>query len=113
MSLIGVHAGFAGSVTEILLARTGVRRPVRWGLVFLSAVWAMLPDLHHVLPSIRPWYKPVVHDTAVANVFWFHGVFDRLDPRDRPVYSRGMMSAFFLVFSVTEAWTFLRARRRR
>lgn len=98
MSLVGVHAGFAATITVVLVARSDLTRLGRWTVIFVSAVWALIPDLYHVVPGTRSWYKPLVHDSILANVFWFH----RLDPSDRAIYSVTMIAILLLVFSVTE-----------
>lgn len=113
MSLVGVHAGLAATITTILVARSGLTILRRWIVVSVSAVWAIVPDLYHVVPGIRHWYKPLVHDSIVANVFWFHGVLDRLDPHDRALYSVIMITAFLLVFGLTEVWIRRESSRQR
>lgn len=108
MSLWGVHAGFAATVTIVLVAGRDLTARTRGAVLFVSAVWAVVPDLYHPVPGAETWYKPVVHDSILANAFWFHRVFDRLDPDDRAVYSLAMTAIFLAVFAITE----LRIRRR-
>lgn len=106
MSLLGVHAGFAAAITTVVVAHSGFARRWRWAAIFGSAIWAIVPDLYHLIPGTRAWYKPVVHDSTLANVFWFHRMIDRLDPRDRPLYSVTVLAVFLFVFSVTEIWIY-------
>lgn len=107
MSLWGVHMGFAGLVTAIVVARTDSSRPWRWTMIFLSCIWAIVPDLFHFVPGIRSWYKPLIHDSLLSNLFWLHGLIDWLDPGDSIGYSIAMWIAFLVVFVTME----LRVRR--
>jgi hypothetical protein len=68
----------------------------------VSALWAILPDAYHAVPGIESWYKPLVHDSVIADVFWFHRLIDRLDPGDQPIFSLVMLSAFGLSFLLVE-----------
>ena len=104
MSLPGVHIGFAAAITTLVVAGMGLPARVRWPAIALSALWAVIPDLYWLAPGIRPWYKPLLHDSALANLFWLHGVIDRLDPRDRRLYATGALTAFLVVFLATELW---------
>lgn len=113
MSLLGVHAGFAATITTVIVARSDFARRWRWAVIFASAIWAIVPDLYHVIPGTRAWYKPAVHDSMLADVFWFHRVIDRLDPGDRPIYAVTMLAVFLLVFSVTELWIYRTSERQK
>jgi hypothetical protein len=48
-------------------------------LAVVGGVWAMAPDVHHLHEPLWDVTKPVIHDTGLANVFWFHGVLDTFD----------------------------------
>lgn len=49
-------------------------------LVFASGFWALIPDGHMLFRQLgvaqvaRPWQA--VHRSALADLFWFHGVLD-------------------------------------
>lgn len=102
MSLLGVHAGFAALITTLALAFTSLPRRQRWAIIAMSAFWAIIPDAYHAIPGIESWYKPVVHDSIVADVFWFHRVIDQLNPGDQPIFSVVMLGAFGLCFLYVE-----------
>lgn len=102
MSLWGVHVGIAGIVTTLVLARTRLPRARRWAITVTSGVWAVVPDLYHFVPGTRAWYKPLLHDSAWANLFWLHRTIDRLDPRDRPGYSVAVFAVFLAVVLADE-----------
>ncbi len=50
----------------------------------LSGFWALIPDFHHMLefvaPGVAERYYVLIHESIVANLFWFHGVMDSVDP---------------------------------
>lgn len=104
MSLLGVHLGFAMLVTTLVVGWFGWGRWKRWSVVAFSGFWAAVPDLYHAVPGTRAWYKPLVHDSALANVFWLHRVFDRADAGDSAGLSVAVMAAFFVVFVSVEWW---------
>lgn len=82
MSLWGVHVGLAVLVTSLVLYVIEPPRVYRWTIVAASGFWAIVPDMYWVFPSLRPVLKPNVHDTALANLFWFHGWIDLADSGD-------------------------------
>ena len=104
MSRWGVHVGFAGIVTVLLLGALGVRRLHRWVLTAGSGGWAVVPDLYHLAPSTRGWYKPLLHDSALADLFWLHRVIDRANPGDQVAYSLVGWAACLVVFLLVEYW---------
>lgn len=102
MSYWGVHVGFAGVVTILFLAPLHLSRRTRWAVLAASGSWAVVPDLYHFVPALRPWYKPLVHDSAYSNLFWLHGLIDDLDPGDRVAYSVAMWALLLVVSLAVE-----------
>jgi hypothetical protein len=100
VSLWGVHVGFAGVVTVLAVLAIAPGYRYRWHLLAASAGWAILPDFHHVLvftPRLQRHWKAVLHDSALADLFWLHRVIDRLDPGDRVEYSVAMWALLVVV----------------
>lgn len=117
MSLWGVHLGVAGIVTVLALFVLAPGTRARVVVVPASMLWAILPDFHHafrVLPAlqrfsgIRTRWR-AVHDSAFADLFWFHRVIDQADPHDRVAFALAMWALLLVVVVVTE----LAIRRRR
>lgn len=76
-------------------------------LVICGGIWAMLPDIHWIVPGMRPW-KPLYHDHLLANVFWFHQILDtRFDPGDTDLFA---VLALLFMAAVT-LWAERRAYR--
>lgn len=80
-ALVHVTVGVSGA----LLALTVVEYPARDGFLssFLSGLWALLPDGHWLareagLGGLASGWK-AVHQSAYANVFWFHRATDSLE----------------------------------
>jgi len=86
VSLWGVHIGIAVILTTLLVGYFRLSRPRGWALVTISGVWATVPDwwwlfTGRFVPRLQsPWlartYRELVHDSLLANLFWFHGVID-------------------------------------
>ena len=53
-------------------------------LILLGGVWAMVPDVYWITSG---YTEPIqaIHDTALANLFWFHRTLDVLDLRDTSI----------------------------
>lgn len=102
MSLWGVHVGVALLITTPLLYVSKPRRGARWAILAASGFWAIVPDLYWVFPRLRPILKPTVHDTALANLFWFHGWIDTADPQDSPVLSLSVGLLALVVVLIAE-----------
>lgn len=79
MSMAIAHFAFGVTATTLLLLITGLHgRVERDGIVgILGGLWAMIPDVHQVLPFGR-W----LHRSAFADLFWFHGLLDAFDETD-------------------------------
>lgn len=88
MSLWGVHIGLAVIITTSVAAYLRVPLPERWVFISSSGLLATIPDwwwiftdrfiIHIQNPLLAQVYKAVLHDSFLANLFWFHGVIDML-----------------------------------
>jgi predicted membrane channel-forming protein YqfA (hemolysin III family) len=104
VSFWGVHIGIAGSITALALYFVAPGFRYRWPVLAVSCGWAVIPDFHHVLdwaPTLQAHWR-AAHMSAYADLFWFHRLIDRADPRDRPEYALVMWGVFFLVLVGTE-----------
>lgn len=76
---------FTVGVFMALMVLTFINRPVRqeFLVMFLSGFWGMAPDGHWLLREFgidglaNTWRS--VHQTAYANVFWFHHFIDSIE----------------------------------
>lgn len=88
MSLWGVHIGLAVIITTSVAAYLRVPLPERWVFISSSGLLATIPDwwwiftdrfiIHIQNPLLAQVYKAILHDSFLANLFWFHGVIDML-----------------------------------
>jgi hypothetical protein len=117
VSLWGVHLGVAGIVTVLVLFVLAPGTRARVVVVPASMLWAILPDFHHAFrfvpvlqqfPGVRARWR-AVHDSAFADLFWFHRAIDQADPRDRVAFALVMWALLLVVLVVTE----VAIRRRR
>lgn len=79
MSYAITHFAVGQACTLFALSALPVRVERRTAVAVAGGLWAVLPDAHHLLPSLRGVTKPVFHDTVLANLFWFHGLLDAFD----------------------------------
>lgn len=96
---------FTVGVAVALGVLTLLDRPVpeEFLLTFASGFWAMLPDGHWLLREFgfdglaEPWLA--LHGSALANLFWFHGLIDSLET-GRPNLEGGVALAILVVLVV-------------
>lgn len=79
-------------ITTLIIGPLPFSQVERWGLTFISGLWATVPDWwwfftdRFVSGLDIPWYaqayKAMLHDSVIANVFWFHGVIDAIGTDD-------------------------------
>lgn len=83
MSVAIVHFA-VGFGTTVLLWTAFKGRETQHMLPILlgGGLYAMIPDLHHILPVLSGPYNELLHNSNVAYIFMFHRGFDILDPND-------------------------------
>jgi len=62
----------------------------------------MLPDAWRFLPASGARYAHEFHATPLANVFWFHNLFDRADVGDSQATGVALLAALLLVTAVVD-----------
>ena len=111
MSLWGVHIGIAVIITTLIVGYFRLSRVDRWRLISISGAFATVPDWYWLFterffPRLHiPWfaqaYSDLIHDSLLANLFWFHGVIDTVGSDD--VLSSVLVAASSVaVFLLTE-----------
>lgn len=99
MSEALTHLAIGGSLT-VLIVTTGnvdLDHPRRW--VVAGALWGLVPDAGKLTPLPR---MPAFHDSAWANLFWFHRTIDQLDPGDSVPLAIGTALVFLLILGIAE-----------
>ena len=79
-------------------------------VIMASGLWAMLPDFHQVAPIFEPQFR-AIHDSAVANVFWLHQLFDLADRHESPRLAAVMLGVLILVTLLAEERQYAPAER--
>lgn len=110
MSLAIAHFAFGAAVTTLGVAVVAPGSRFRQTLALLGGGWAMVPDAQQVAPVARESFEQL-HDSAWANLFWFHRSFDRLDP-DESMYFAAVMLALFGAATLVAEWRHYRAAAR-
>lgn len=67
-----------GAAGMTVLAVFPLRLRARSTAIIVSGLWALVPDLYALAPPYTAGLR-VLHDSAAANLFWFHGVLHALD----------------------------------
>lgn len=70
-------------------------------VIMASGLWAMLPDFHQVAPIFETQFR-AVHDSVMANVFWFHQLFDLADRHESRRLAAVMLGVLILVTLLAE-----------
>lgn len=110
MSLWGVHIGVAVIITTLVVGYAGVSRFSRWVLILASGAFATVPDwwwifTERFVPGLQSqWvaqaYRVVLHDSMLADLFWFHRVIDTVGTDDifsSVVFAAGGLAVFLLM----------------
>lgn len=87
--MAAAHFAVGAECTVLVLQFIDPCRRYRWGLILAGGLWAVVPDLYWPLPVLRPVLVPI-HDSVLANLFWFHGFLDTVDPNDTMEFVRRM-----------------------
>jgi len=98
MSLGLTHFAVGAGAMALVLAVVAPTVRYRAGAMVASGLWALVPDVHYVVPGENPLLFGLKH-TVVGNLFWFHGAMDAAETGRG---SRGMagLALGFLVVAV-------------
>jgi len=76
MSLAITHFTVGASLTTLVVWATGVGASYRLTLAVGGGLWALVPDLHYVLPPAYAARAAGLDQTALGDLFWFHATLD-------------------------------------
>ena len=107
MSLGVAHFALGAACTLAVVALVAPRTRYRTTVAVAGGLWGMAPDAHWLLPGLRESTKPAIHDSVLANVFWFHGLLDTHDGAHSPTVAAAFLGLLGVVAFLTE---FRRAR---
>ena len=94
-------AGLLG--TALLLALVAPRLLRSPTLLAIGGVWGMVPDAYWVTPVGFDALR-ALHTAPWVNLFWFHGVMDRMDPRDTHAFAAEVLVLLFVCLPVVELY---------
>lgn len=107
MSMAVGHFAVGAMATALLLTFVAPRFLQSPTVLVAGGVWAMVPDVHHVLPVGSELVRSF-HMTAWSNVFWAHLYFDGIDSGDSRPLAAGLVIGLLIVLASCEL--FSRAR---
>ncbi|MFC7251171.1 hypothetical protein ACFQJ5_15160 [Halomicroarcula sp. GCM10025324] len=99
------HFALGATLTTVLVVLLGSRVPFPRTVVLLGGGFALLPDLQQIDPLAGPTLA-AFHNSAVADLFWFHRTLDVLDPGDSALVAGALVAVFVLVTAVSELWDY-------
>lgn len=92
------HFAFGGTVTAITVALLP-DVPYPRTLILVGGGWGLVPD------AVKLARHPILtafHDSPIADAFWFHRTFDRLDVADSVGLATVSLAIFIGVTSILE-----------
>lgn len=92
------HFAFGSALTVVVVTYLLPNVSYPRALALLGGGWAMVPDAHWVSPLFESELY-ALHQSALADAFWFHRTFDALDTTDSKAVAAGMV-ALLLVATV-------------
>ncbi|WP_129116775.1 hypothetical protein [Halegenticoccus tardaugens] len=110
MSKAITHFAVGATVMTVLLAPVGRRVPFERTLILLGGCWGLIPDAYKPAPALAARTE-AVHDSAAADVFWFHRALDLLDPNDSIAVASLAIGVWLAATVVVEVGRYLVARR--
>jgi len=99
VSLAILHFCFGVFIGVVILVVFRIDPRLDTIVLFASGIWAMMPDVCQVTPITCEQ----THYKWWTNVFWFHQVWDNIDPDDTPVNASYMVwvtAAMVLCYTV-------------
>ncbi|WP_254279024.1 hypothetical protein [Haloarcula marina] len=103
MSIAIAHFAVGATATTVLVALLGPRVPFPRTVVLAGGGWALLPDAHQIAPFARETLYDF-HDSAAADVFWFHRTLDVVDGGDSLLVAALCLSGLVLTTLLAELW---------
>ncbi|QLH81358.1 hypothetical protein [Halosimplex pelagicum] len=103
MSIALAHFAFGAGMTTLLVT---FLLPTVWyprTAILVGGGWAMVPDFHWVSPIAKQQLHRIHQTSPVTDVFWFHRVWDRIDPTDSKTVA-AVLVAFLIVSTAIAEW---------
>jgi hypothetical protein len=107
MSMAIAHFAVGTMATALLLALVAPRLLRSPTVLVAGGVWAMVPDVHHVLPTASGLVRSF-HMSVWSNVFWFHHYLDRIDPENSRAFAGALVVALVVVLAACELFARMR-----
>lgn len=101
MSLAIAHFAVGVGIGSLITIVSGLDKTWYSSMIpYLFGVWAMIPDLHHVIP-FNPFAEMVyyIHNSMVANLFVLHRTMDLYDVNDTKMFAAVCLLFMFTCLS--------------
>jgi len=104
MSLAVTHFAFGAAMTVLLVWAVAPGHRYRTTLVVLGGLWALVPDLHYVLPPGLGGAIRNIKRTVFGDVFWFHATMDGLVQGEGTREGAAVALGFLLLTVIFSEW---------
>lgn len=104
MSLAVTHFAFGAAMTTIVVWAIAPAHRYRMTLAVLGGLWALVPDLHYVLPGGSSGAIRGIKRTVLGDLFWFHATMDGLVQGEGTRVGAAVALGFLLVVVVASEW---------
>lgn len=101
------HFAVGTMATALLLALAAPRLLHSPTVLVAGGVWAMVPDVHHVLPTGSELVRSF-HMSVWSNAFWFHHYLDRIDPENSRPFAGALVLGLLVVLAACELFARMR-----
>ncbi|NHN46530.1 hypothetical protein G9464_02820 [Halostella sp. JP-L12] len=104
MALAVTHFALGITLTLLLVHVVAPKTQYRMTLSVSGGLWALLPDLHYVVPGHWGLLWGLKH-TVFGNLFWFHAALDgAVQGRGSRRTAAVTLGVLLLVVAATERW---------
>lgn len=104
MSLAVTHFAFGAAMTTGLVWTVAPKYPHRMTAAVLGGLWALVPDLHYILPPGYTGAARSIKESVFGDLFWFHATMDGLVQGEGTREGAAIALGFLLVVVAVSEW---------
>jgi hypothetical protein len=109
MSFAITHFAIGAAFMTLVVGVLAPRSRLRGTAIMLSGIWALIPDLDILAPTYVERFESA-YEAVPADLFWFHGIFDVIDPDESVLFAGVALAGWFGVTVAVELGGYLIAK---